>query len=340
MTVCPPAPERVGDDASRADPDGYAPHPIDADEARNGVEWRQFVTRLGVVSARVSPERTSDTATVLLHGAAGSWSTWTPLLAEARLAAGRTGGGPGPSDLVLIDLPGWGHSVLPGAPPARPRDTALVEVYSCAVVEVLHSLGYRAWHVIGHSMGGFLALDLAAREREATLSVGLVSATTGSVAEAVRHPVRGLLTRPAFVGLLAVMLLFRTHGDAASALLRALDRVGLLRAVVSTLFARGRAVPRSVREALAREVRPDGFVLAARLLALTDLEQSLAGIRCPVISVRGDHDVFVTAGDDERLALLLPAFGSTVLPSVGHFAQIEAPAAVLALFAGAFSPRS
>ncbi|BDZ47438.1 hypothetical protein [Naasia aerilata] len=72
------------------------------DETLLGLRRVVVDTAAGPVVARAA-ERTGGPATILLHGAAGSWTTWTPLLAEA------AGSGRALADVVLIDLPGWGR---------------------------------------------------------------------------------------------------------------------------------------------------------------------------------------------------------------------------------------
>ncbi|BAS11073.1 putative aminoacrylate hydrolase RutD [Arthrobacter sp. Hiyo4] len=74
-----------------------------------------------------------------------------------------------------------------------------------AVAEVLALLGYPRWHLVGHSMGGFLGLHIAAAWPERTASVAAISATTFGVSEAAREPLRSLSRFPAFVGMRLLM---------------------------------------------------------------------------------------------------------------------------------------
>lgn len=280
-------------------------------------------TRLGAVEVhrgRVRHERRErPEAVVLLHGAAGSWTTWLPLLEEA----GRRGRYP--ADAVLIDLPGWGASPLP-------EHDRSVDGYARAVAEVLRALGYVRWRAVGHSLGGVVALHLAAIEPTATRAVGLVSPTTFSVSEASRHPLRGLRTVAPYVGLRAVMTVMATlspSGRASAMLLGMLRRLHLLRAVFAPLFAHPSLVPDAVLTTLADEVRPTAFAAAARAAAAYRPAEVWPGIRCPVISVRGTRDVFVTAHDDRMLERTVRGSVTRVLGDAGHFGHLEAPAAVL-----------
>ena len=52
-------------------------------------------------------------------------------------------------------------------------------------------------------------------------------------------------------------------------------------------------------------------------------------IRCPVRSVHGDRDVFVTADDDSRMAAVIADLEVTVLAGTGHFGHVERPLVTL-----------
>lgn len=279
-------------------------------------------TTIGDISAHVGV-REGPVATVLLHGAAGSWTTWTPLLTEAA----RTGA-PVP-DVVAVDLPGWGDSTFPRGGIDIARTTA-------AVRAVVVSLGYRRWILVGHSLGGAVALDMAARAPEAAGAVILVSPSGAAVFDAVRRPIRGGLRLPWFAGMLCAMRFLRSLGRAAPALLRLLQRSGILRALSAPLFADPRTIDRSVTRALAEEIRPASFVAAARAAAAYD-ESAWRGIRCPVRAVCGDRDVFVGAQDTVALSARIDDFREVTLDSVGHFAAVERPGAVLALLRDALA---
>ena len=92
---------------------------------------RRYVlpTELGPCTVRVQevtggPPAASGTADVFLHGAAGSWTSFLPLLS-----------GVPPRPRVIIDLPGWGESTTG----ARVEHFG-VEAMARAVTGVLNSL--------------------------------------------------------------------------------------------------------------------------------------------------------------------------------------------------------
>jgi pimeloyl-ACP methyl ester carboxylesterase len=107
------------------------------------------------VSELVYERRGAGEPLVLLHGIGAHWRTWEPVL--DRLATAH--------DVIAIDLPGFGESPLPaGGPPA---DMAAL---AATVAAFFTKLGLGRPHVVGNSLGGGLALELAA--------AGLVSSAT------------------------------------------------------------------------------------------------------------------------------------------------------------------
>jgi len=293
------------------------PLPLRTDGPALGLQRLVVPTSVGEIVVHAD-RRAGGPATLLLHGAAGSWTTWTPLIAASAL------GTDAPlTDIVALDLPGWGESG--GFGPIRS-----VEDVADAVVEVARALGYSSWRIVGHSLGGFIALDIAARHAAATVGVTLVSATGTGVLDAIRRPLHGGRALPWFAGMLLTMRTLAALHAAGLGLVRVLGRLGWLRALSSPLFA-GRVHP-SVTSAFAEELRPDAFVRAARLAADYE-ERTWTGISCPVRSVRGSHDVFAGERDAAAFLALIPDFSEVRLPDAGHFANIERPDAVLAAIA-------
>jgi pimeloyl-ACP methyl ester carboxylesterase len=90
---------------------------------------------------------------VLLHGIGHHWRAWTPVL--DRLARRH--------DVIAIDLPGFGESPLP----AGGLPSVMSEVVA-EVADVFTALGLTRPHVAGNSLGGAIALELAAAGRVAS----------------------------------------------------------------------------------------------------------------------------------------------------------------------------
>lgn len=287
-------------------PDGYAPFPVVADPER----WR--LTRTVVPTADgpvVVHHRAGHDPLLLLHGVAGSWTTWTPLLRAVE--------GAGDRGLVLVDLPGWGSSPTP----AEPLD---LDAAARVLTAVLDAFAIASVDVVGHSLGAFVAMHLAVTSPARVRSVALVSGTTVATADAARHPLRGLRTLPAFTLLRAGLAI---TGETARPVLRAIARVGLLPLVASPVFTHVRRLDRSVLDAFVDELRPSGFTGAARAAARYDLDRWRA-VTCPVTAIAGRDDVFARVSDLDALTGLLPQVRTVLLDDCGHFAHVEHPDAV------------
>jgi pimeloyl-ACP methyl ester carboxylesterase len=297
--------------------DGYAPYGLSTDAGAFGLDSVTVSSDLGTAVAHFRRTRMSPRATIFLHGAAGSWTTWTPLLRAADEA------GLSIDNPVLLDLPGWGEATLTdhGAPVDINAVCALIK--DCA-----EELGYTEWDIVGHSMGGFIALHMASIWPQCVLAVGVVSGTGTSIIDSLDHPVRNLRVLPAFTLLWRAMAVLGAFGSAGAAPIRAVRRLGLLRWAVSPLFRYPGRIHRSVVNALGDELQPRTFALAASVASGYNTAQ-WSTIECPVRALNGDRDVFSTPADLQRLADVVPDCALTVVPDCGHFAAIERPAAVL-----------
>lgn len=272
-----------------------------------------FPTELGPCTVRVQRSTlgqcgASDIPDVYLHGAAGSWTTFRAVLCGAPAR-----------DRVLIDLPGWGESTEG----ARLKQFS-IEAMARAVTGVLNELGYSRWNLVGHSMGGFLALHMAAARPAQTASVATISATTFGVSRASRAPLRGLHGFPAFTGMLLAMRSLAALGPAGTALVRTIATTPLMGILMSPFFADPAPISPAVIRDLGDDARPASFSAASRAAAQYDFSQ-WRGILCPVLAIRGDSDVFTPESDVVRLTELVPHTWPATIPDCGHFAHIEQP---------------
>ena len=286
----------------------YAPWPVTDDPAAWSLTRTTVPTAVGPV---VVHHRPGPDPVLLLHGVAGSWTTWTPLLRAADGVGGR--------GLVLVDLPGWGASPAPTTP-------FTVDDGARVLVTVLDALRLPAVDVVGHSMGAFVGLHLAVVAPARVRSLGLVSGTTTATAWAARHPWRALWTLPAFTLLRAGLLV---TGHAAHGLLRGIARARSLPLVAAPVFEHVRRLDPSVLDAFVEEFRPALFTAAARAAAAYDVER-WRSVHCPVAAVVGRDDVFARTSDLDDLRRLLPGVRTAVLADCGHFAHVEHPGAVAA----------
>jgi pimeloyl-ACP methyl ester carboxylesterase len=97
-----------------------------------------FGTQISVVEAGRGP------AVVLVHGLAGSNHNWDPVIPQL---AERF-------RVVAVDLPGHGNS-------EKPRGDHSLGAYATVLRDLLEVLGYRRATVVGHSLGGGIAMQFA-----------------------------------------------------------------------------------------------------------------------------------------------------------------------------------
>src|SRR5215472_2323034 len=93
---------------------------------------------------------------VLLHGIGLSRHSWDPVIPALA----------GHFDVIAVDLPGFGDSE-PMPPQVEPLPAAL----AAAVAGLLDELGITAPHVAGNSLGGWVAVELAAIRPVASLTL-------------------------------------------------------------------------------------------------------------------------------------------------------------------------
>jgi pimeloyl-ACP methyl ester carboxylesterase len=243
---------------------------------------------------------------LLLHGLGATKITWTPLL--TRLAERRR--------LIVPDLPGHGDS-------EKPRGDYSPRFHARIVRHLLDELGIERTGVVGNSLGGRIALELALR------SPGRVESL--------------VLLDPSVPGLRWRYIL------------------GLARIIPSEVMAipfplRDRWVQVGIRRLFAHPERlsPEAYSLAAnefirvnrdpraRMAFLASLRHivterpdvffpSLRRVKHPTLVVFGEMDKLVPPRLGVRLAEHLPNAELVVLPGIGHVPQFEATEETLAI---------
>ncbi|QEC47048.1 alpha/beta hydrolase [Baekduia soli] len=214
--------------------------------------------------------------------------------------------------VIAPDLPGHGRSESPLGGPVRD-----LRRHGRWLAVLLHRLGAQHPFVVGCSIGGKLALELA-------LDPGV--APRGVVAMAADAHNRRLSVRG----------LERSLEDAASP--SRSDRTYL-----GTLACVGRAVgPERAARIAAMHRREDPVVSAADLIAWTshDLRDRLGAIACPVRLVAGEDDFWIDLADTRWAAGRIPGAAYEELAGVGHYPmeEIEGFPELLATWLRALGP--
>ncbi|MGH2349702.1 MAG: alpha/beta fold hydrolase [bacterium] len=214
---------------------------------------------------------------MLLHGWGASSATMA--LVHDDLARGY--------DVTAIDLPGHGRSGLPPGP----WDTS---DFTTCVLAVMDRLRIARPHILGHSFGGRIALDLAARHPDRVHKLVLVSSAGLLPPRSIGYRVRTGLARVA----------------------RGFAKVG---------GRRGKAV----RDRLYSKVASTDYAQAGPMRATfvkvvnEDLAPLLPSVQAPTLLVWGSGDTETPLAVARRMARLIPAASLTVINGAGHYAFLD-----------------
>jgi pimeloyl-ACP methyl ester carboxylesterase len=247
---------------------------------------------------------------LFLHGLSGSWPNWLeqlPTFAETHR-------------VIALDLPGFGRSPLPAG-----------DVSICGYARILDALldALEVAHaaVVGNSMGGFIAAELAISFPQRVERLALISpaglSTHGNPQGVRALPWIRRLERALAAGTGWVA----THADTM------VRRPVLRNAAFGTIVPHPTRLPAPlVAEQLRGSGKP-GFVPALQAILEYDFSERLGEIVCPTLIVWGDRDRVVTVRDADRFHKLIPGSRKVVFEDTGHMAMLERPAAFNALLA-------
>lgn len=117
----------------------------------------------GDTPMHIADTEKGDRCVVLLHGYLESmlvWDEFVPLLSDH-------------VRVVTLDLPGHGISTIAG-------EVHTMEFLAETVAKTMESLGIDRYTVVGHSMGGYVALAMCENYRERLEGIVLLSSTTSA----------------------------------------------------------------------------------------------------------------------------------------------------------------
>lgn len=238
--------------------------------------------------AQRGQQHTTAVPLVCLHGAGGTHQHWGLLL------RGLTTSEQARVRVLLPDLPGHGRSPGPG----RPR----VSDYGSAVVALLDALSLPRAVLVGHSMGGAVALSVALAAPERVAGLALVG--TGA-----RLPVM-----PALFDDLA-------RGDLESAVQRIVE---------AAYSPTAPAAQRAAGHAAFLQTDPRVFADDLTACAAHNVVNQLGAIACPTLVVCGADDRVTPLRFSHTLQAGIRGAMLVVVPDAGHMVQIEQPNAVVA----------
>jgi pimeloyl-ACP methyl ester carboxylesterase len=239
-------------------------------------------------------------AVIFVHGLGASWQSWLENIPE--FSRDRR--------VVAMDLPGFGCSDLP-------EHDISIEQYADWTFRLLDELGIERGTIVGNSMGGFIAADMAIRQPERVQRLALVSAAVFWQEYRRAQPL--------------VELARRSDAIVARALTRVTDDVATRpRLRAWAMATAGFRYPHLIERQLAHELvrsarRTDGYLPALEAMADFPLEEELPKISCPALIVWGAQDTLVPVKDAKRLEALIPDSRRVVFERTGHVAMLERP---------------
>ncbi len=235
----------------------------------------------------LTPPWVENAATIVFHHGVGInadiWIEWLPALARRYR-------------IVRFDTRGFGSSTAPGKGYPWSLDMLVEDV-----IAVAGAAGVEQFHLVGESLGGTVAMALAAKHPQAVHSLTVCSAAhRGGGIQRVRE-------WREFIG--------RKGMEAWS------DQMMGLR------FTEG-AVPRSVYRWFDRvqgASSADSVLDLADLLIGTDLSSALLEIRAPTLLLAPDGSPFVPVAIPLEIRERIPNCELKILPGAGHVCQMEQP---------------
>ncbi|PWV74553.1 alpha/beta fold hydrolase [Halomonas sp. A11-A] len=246
----------------------------------------------GIHAARWRPD-TPDAARspiVLLHDSLGCVALWRAFPALLADTTGR--------EVIAYDRLGYGRSApFPGQQPS----SFITDEASGAFAALREGLALDRFVLLGHSVGGGMAVEIAGRHADRCETLVTVAAqafieprTLAGIREA-----EATFTEPDAMARLA-----RYHGDKAE---------WVLRAWVDTWHSE-----------------------AFRHWCLDD---ALARVRCPTLAIHGQHDEYGSLDQPRRIAALTPGPAEPSILPCGHVPHRECPETLAAIVAEFLSAR-
>ena len=254
---------------------------------------------------------------VLIHGIATDSRIWSPVVPQ--LARSHR--------VITVDLPGFGRSAPVG-------EGFELDAVAAAIVDGLSAAGMAPpFDLVGHSLGGAVAIQLAADHGELLSSLTLVAPA-------------GLRPFPPAVATLLnsarLASLLSSGADAFLAARRGVlgltDLVWGRRLLLALTVADGARVPPAVARAMVEaslSARRTGPALAT--IATTDLRPLLAEIEAPIAVIWGEADLTVPIRALEDLLATRPDAAVIRMPDTGHVPMVEHPTRFVAALEGLIS---
>jgi pimeloyl-ACP methyl ester carboxylesterase len=248
------------------------------------------IMSLNARSTWTAVERGTGRAVVFLHGYPLRHDMWGPQLEDLSTDF----------RVALLDLPGYGLA----------HDWPVPETLSGFAESVHESLIQNVGGpsvVVGHSFGGYIALELF-RNHPADFA-GLVLTNTRSEPDTPETREKRLAT-------------VRRLGDPS----QSLDAEATARTLVApSTWQSGSPVVEQVRAMIQAASSRTVIATLKAIAARPDLTPVLPGIRVPTLVIWGDQDQLIPPSQTQSMVSRIPGSSGAGIPAAGHLPSLEAP---------------
>jgi pimeloyl-ACP methyl ester carboxylesterase len=265
------------------------------------INWRDHLNEIEISGRRVNyvdiGSGDAGPPVVFVHGLGGAWQNWLenlPRVAQDRRA-------------LALDLPGFGRSDMP-------RSEITISSYARCVNNFCEQLGLDEVVVVGNSMGGFVAAELAIQFPARVERLVLVSAAGISITNIYRRPTQTWGRVAAVLG---------AYGAANTG--RAISRRNIRHLALGFVMRH----PTRLRADLCWEqvhaAGSEGFRDALEALLDYDFRPRLGEIACPTLIVWGKEDMLVPVEDADEFQREIPGARKILFEDTGHVPMLERP---------------
>lgn len=238
-----------------------------------------------------------ESALLCLHGISGAAAVWAEFMPAIAARGGRR--------VLAWDMPGYGGSALLA-------ETTMASL-AAAAARLLDAAGIERAVLVGHSLGGMVAVEFAASFPD----------RLGALVLACTTPAFGVARGPAQQAFLAQRLGVLDAGGSMAE---------LAASVIPAML--GDAAADALRErhcALMSRIPPLSYRAAMQALLGFDRRAALGAIERPALCVAGEKDRVAMPPVMRAMAASLPAGRYAEIAGAGHLAPFEMPSKFAAL---------
>ena len=250
-------------------------------------------------------ERGEGPPLLLVHGHSGRWANWLPTIP----ALSRT------HRVVAPDLPGFGNS-------PKPRGPITIENYGRTLDALMERLDIASAPIVGNSMGGFAAAELAIKAPQRVERLVLVSAA--GLATKYLGRSTEFFRRRSYIAFARVVNVYAAIPDArAETLVR---RPRLRRRVLDVVVRHPERLSGPMCFELMRGSGKPAALDATDAIMDYDFRDRVSEIDCPTLIVWGRNDRVVSVESAEEYHRAIERSRVVVFDDTGHVPMVERPA--------------